>query len=98
MAERAALAARRGGSMSPAARARGKAGAPRRKAGAPPPAPTGARRAARSRATPLVPKIVVLRAPGTNCDVETGFAFAQAGALAVPIHAGRRLARRALPA
>jgi phosphoribosylformylglycinamidine synthase len=45
------------------------------------------------RAKPLVPKVLVLRAPGTNCDRETGFAFEQAGAEAVPLHADRLLAR-----
>ncbi|MGI9444573.1 MAG: phosphoribosylformylglycinamidine synthase subunit PurQ, partial [Rubripirellula sp.] len=26
------------------------------------------------------PRVLVLRAPGTNCDEETGFAFERAGA------------------
>jgi len=32
------------------------------------------------------PRVLVLRAPGTNCDVETAFAFDQAGAKAEPVH------------
>ena len=32
------------------------------------------------------PKVLILRAPGTNCDQETGFAFETAGAEAVYIH------------
>ena len=32
------------------------------------------------------PRVLVLRAPGTNCDVETAFAFEMAGAEAVSIH------------
>ena len=35
------------------------------------------------------PRVLVLRAPGTNCDVETEFAFAQAGALAERVHVNR---------
>ncbi|TET48688.1 MAG: phosphoribosylformylglycinamidine synthase, partial [Dehalococcoidia bacterium] len=31
-------------------------------------------------------KAVILRAPGTNCDVETAFAFQQAGAGAALVH------------
>ena len=32
------------------------------------------------------PRVLVLRAPGTNCDVETAFAFEMAGAEAVKLH------------
>lgn len=32
------------------------------------------------------PKVLILRAPGTNCDVETGFAFELAGAAAELVH------------
>ena len=32
------------------------------------------------------PRVLVLRAPGTNCDKETAFAFEQAGGLSRPIH------------
>lgn len=35
------------------------------------------------------PKTLVLRAPGTNCDVETEFAFEQAGSKADRIHVNR---------
>lgn len=31
-------------------------------------------------------KVLMLQAPGTNCDVETGFAFEQAGAQVEPAH------------
>lgn len=32
------------------------------------------------------PRVLVLRSPGTNCDVETRFAFEKAGAIAEPVH------------
>ncbi|MEM9413037.1 MAG: phosphoribosylformylglycinamidine synthase subunit PurQ, partial [Planctomycetota bacterium] len=32
------------------------------------------------------PRVLILRAPGTNCDVETAFAFEQAGGAATPVH------------
>ena len=32
------------------------------------------------------PKVLVLRAPGTNCDEETSFAFEQVGANVVSVH------------
>ena len=35
------------------------------------------------------PRVLVLRAPGTNCDVETEFAFAQSGAVAERVHVNR---------
>lgn len=35
------------------------------------------------------PRVLVLRAPGTNCDVETDFAFEQAGAIADSVHVNR---------
>jgi len=35
------------------------------------------------------PRTIVLRAPGTNCDVETEFAFEQAGSKADRIHVNR---------
>ena len=34
-------------------------------------------------------RVLLLRAPGTNCDVETAFAFEQAGALATTVHVNR---------
>jgi phosphoribosylformylglycinamidine synthase len=37
------------------------------------------------------PKVLVLRAPGTNCDVETAFAFEKAGGQAVRAHVNRLL-------
>lgn len=37
------------------------------------------------------PRVLVLRAPGTNCDLETAFAFERAGALAQRAHVNRLL-------
>ncbi len=37
------------------------------------------------------PKALILRAPGTNCDIETAFAFETAGATAERVHIGRVL-------
>ncbi len=37
------------------------------------------------------PNVLILRAPGTNCDVETAFAFAAAGAEAQRVHINRVL-------
>lgn len=37
------------------------------------------------------PRVLVLRAPGTNCDVETAFAWEQAGAEAKRVHINRLL-------
>ena len=37
------------------------------------------------------PNVLILRAPGTNCDVETAFAFEQAGARAELVHVNRLL-------
>jgi len=37
------------------------------------------------------PRVCVLRAPGTNCDHETAFAFAQCGAIAERVHLFRLL-------
>jgi len=34
-------------------------------------------------------KTLILRAPGTNCDMETAFAFQQAGAETEPVHINR---------
>jgi phosphoribosylformylglycinamidine (FGAM) synthase-like amidotransferase family enzyme len=42
------------------------------------------------------PKVLILRAPGTNCDVETAFAFEQAGAKAELLHVNRLLEDRGL--
>jgi phosphoribosylformylglycinamidine synthase subunit PurQ / glutaminase len=39
------------------------------------------------------PRVCVLRAPGTNCDVETAFAFETAGALPERVHLFRLLER-----
>jgi phosphoribosylformylglycinamidine synthase len=36
-----------------------------------------------------VPKVLILRAPGANCDLETEFAFQQAGAAPERIHVNR---------
>ena len=35
------------------------------------------------------PRVLVLRAPGTNCDEETGYAFGKAGASVAAIHVNR---------
>ena len=35
------------------------------------------------------PRVLVLRAPGTNCDVESAYAFEKAGAVAVSLHVNR---------
>lgn len=37
------------------------------------------------------PRVLILRAPGTNCDRETAFAFERAGARCEPIHVERLL-------
>jgi phosphoribosylformylglycinamidine synthase len=37
------------------------------------------------------PRVLVLRAPGANCDVETAFAFERAGGLADRVHVNRVL-------
>jgi phosphoribosylformylglycinamidine synthase subunit PurQ / glutaminase len=42
------------------------------------------------------PNVLIIRAPGTNCDMETAFAFEQAGATAEVLHINRVLDRPAL--
>ncbi len=42
------------------------------------------------------PNVFILRAPGTNCDVETAFAFERAGAKAELVHVNRLLENPAL--
>jgi phosphoribosylformylglycinamidine synthase len=42
------------------------------------------------------PRVLILRAPGTNCDEETVFAFARAGARAERVHVRRLLETPAL--
>lgn len=42
------------------------------------------------------PRVLVLRAPGTNCDEETAFAFEQAGAVAQRVHVNRLIENPAL--
>src|SRR6056297_2030080 len=42
------------------------------------------------------PRVLVLRAPGTNCDEETAFAFEQAGATAERVHVNRLIENPAL--
>lgn len=37
------------------------------------------------------PRVLIVRAPGTNCDKETEFAFEQAGGAPVPVHINRLL-------
>ncbi len=41
------------------------------------------------------PNVLILRAPGTNCDVETAFAFEQAGATTERLHVNRLLENKA---
>jgi len=42
------------------------------------------------------PRVLILRAPGTNCDEETAFAFEQAGAITERVHVNRLIENRAL--
>jgi phosphoribosylformylglycinamidine synthase len=42
------------------------------------------------------PRVLVLRAPGTNCDEETAFAFEKAGATAERVHVNRLIENPAL--
>lgn len=42
------------------------------------------------------PRVLVLRAPGTNCDEETAFAFERAGAVAERVHVNRLIENPAL--
>ncbi|KAA1260799.1 Phosphoribosylformylglycinamidine synthase [Rubripirellula obstinata] len=42
------------------------------------------------------PRVLVLRAPGTNCDEETAYAFEQAGAVAERVHVNRLIENPAL--
>ena len=42
------------------------------------------------------PNVLILRAPGTNCDAETAFAFERAGAKAETLHINRLLENPAL--
>ena len=36
-----------------------------------------------------VPRVLILRAPGSNCDLEAAFAFERAGAVAERVHINR---------
>ncbi|MEM6469702.1 MAG: phosphoribosylformylglycinamidine synthase I [Planctomycetota bacterium] len=42
------------------------------------------------------PRVLVLRAPGTNCDEETAYAFERAGAVAERVHVNRLIENPAL--
>lgn len=42
------------------------------------------------------PRVLILRAPGTNCDEETAFAFERAGAVAERVHVDRLIENPAL--
>lgn len=44
------------------------------------------------------PHVLILRAPGTNCDVETAYAFQQAGGKPESVHINRLLENPKLPA
>src|SRR5262245_767591 len=46
--------------------------------------------------TMATPRVLILRAPGANCDVETQFAFELAGAAADRVHINRLRERPAL--
>ena len=82
--------------MSPAAKrkpARAKAKA-ERPAGKSPLDRLGAKSSRPSKAAKIsLPRILVVRAAGTNCDRETAFAFEQAGAQTHAIHVNRLVAR-----
>ncbi len=39
----------------------------------------------------MLPRVLILRAPGTNCDVETAYAFERAGGQAESLHVNRLL-------
>ncbi|HEX7449965.1 MAG TPA: phosphoribosylformylglycinamidine synthase subunit PurQ, partial [Pirellulales bacterium] len=41
-------------------------------------------------------RVLILRAPGANCDQETAFAFQRAGAAAERVHVNRLLERPAM--
>ncbi len=43
------------------------------------------------------PRVLILRAPGTNCDQETAFAFEQAGGKTELVHINRLLETPQLP-
>lgn len=47
---------------------------------------------------PISPRALILRAPGTNCDHETAYAFEQAGAIAERVHINRLIENPALAA
>ncbi|MEO1618780.1 MAG: phosphoribosylformylglycinamidine synthase subunit PurQ [Planctomycetota bacterium] len=42
------------------------------------------------------PRVLILRAPGTNCDEETSYAFEKAGAIAERVHVNRLIENPAL--
>ncbi|MGA2035084.1 MAG: phosphoribosylformylglycinamidine synthase I [Thermoguttaceae bacterium] len=44
----------------------------------------------------MQPNVLILRAPGTNCDQETAFAFQQAGARTETLHVNRTLENTAI--
>ena len=44
------------------------------------------------------PRVLILRAPGTNCDEETAFAFEQAGGMTERLHINRLLENAQAPA
>ncbi|MCH8045221.1 MAG: phosphoribosylformylglycinamidine synthase subunit PurQ [Planctomycetes bacterium] len=44
----------------------------------------------------MSPKVLILRAPGTNCDIETAFAFERAGGAPERVHIGRLLEKPSL--
>ena len=45
---------------------------------------------------PMNPRVLILRAPGTNCEAETAFAFERAGARADTVHLNRLLESKRL--
>lgn len=42
------------------------------------------------------PRVLILRAPGTNCDVETAYAFQRAGAVAERVHVNQLIENKTL--
>ena len=44
----------------------------------------------------VAPRVLILRSPGTNCDVETAYAFDQAGGSSELLHINRLLENPAL--
>ena len=61
------------------------------------PARTKKKARTRARTAKRQVRILVLRAPGTNCDRETGYAFEREGATIQHLGTQHQIARRAMP-